>query len=369
MSLLVLERVAVDAGGRAILDVERLEVQSGELVAVVGPTGAGKSTLLRVVHLLERPARGTVRWHGEAVAWPAPLATRQRIAMAFQDPLLFAGTVADNVAYGLEVRGTRRAAAGARVAELLGLLGIAHLAGRRATTLSGGEAQRAALARALAAAPELLLLDEPLASLDAPVRERLRGELVAIVRGQRLTCVWVTHDQEEAFAVADRVVVLEAGRIAQCGTPEEVFFRPATPFVAGFVGTGNVLPGRIEASDGGLVTADLVGLRLQAVSELPVGARVLACIRPEEVTLGRDGGPDHLSARNRMTGTVTAVVMRGATTRVEVECGVRLQAMVTRRSAAELGLEAGVPVWLSVKATAVHLLVDAEGNGREGVEA
>ena len=276
--------------------------------------------------------------------------------MAFQDPLLFAGTVVENVAYALEVRGTQRAVARVRVGELLELLGIAPLAERRAATLSGGEAQRTSLARTLVADPELLLLDEPLASLDAPVRERLRGELVAIVRGQRLTCVWVTHDQEEAFAVADRVAVMEAGRIAQCGTPEEVFFRPATPFVAGFVGTGNVLPGRVERSDDGLVTVDLGGLRLEAVSDLPVGTSALACIRPEEITLGRDRGPDHHSARNRMNGTVTAVVTRGATMRVEVECGVRLQALVTRRSAGELGLDAGVAVWLTVKATAVHLI-------------
>ncbi|HNX49125.1 MAG TPA: ABC transporter ATP-binding protein [Thermoanaerobaculaceae bacterium] len=360
MSLLALERVAVEGGGRVILDVEHLKVQPGELLAVVGPTGAGKSTLLRVAHLLERPARGRVQWQGEPVVWPAPLETRRRIAMAFQDPLLFTGTVAENVGYGLEVRGANRAAVRARVVELLELLGVGHLAARRAATLSGGEARRASLARALAAGPELLLLDEPLASLDAPVRERLRGDLVAIVRGQRLTCVWVTHDQEEAFAVADRIVVLEAGRVAQSGTPEDVFFRPATPFVAGFVGAGNVLPGRVEGSDDGLVTVDLGGLRLEAVSKLQEGASVVVCIRPEEITLGRDGGPEHHSARNRMNGTVVAVVTRGATTRVEVECGVRLQALVTRRSAAELGLETGVPVWLSVKATAVHLIPGQE---------
>lgn len=361
MSLLALEGVAVEAGGRTILQVERLQVEAGQIVAVLGPTGAGKSTLLRVAHLLERPARGTVRWRGEAIGWPAPLGLRRRITMAFQDPLLFAGTVEENVGYGLLVRGVDSGERARRVAALLELFGIAGLAGRQAGALSGGEAQRVALARALAPEPELLLLDEPLASLDEPIRARLRGDLVAILRRREVSCLWVTHDQGEALAVADRAAVLEGGRVVQVGPPPEVFYRPATPFVAGFVGTGNTLPGRVAAVRDGLVGVDLGGVEIEAVARLGVGARVLACIRPEEVLVGRDGAPAHHSARNRLRGTVVAVVPEGATTRVTVDCGVRLEALVTRRSAEDLGLAPGVAVWLAVKATAVHLI--GEGNG------
>ncbi|MBP7798932.1 MAG: ABC transporter ATP-binding protein [Thermoanaerobaculaceae bacterium] len=359
MSLLALEGVAVEVGGRRILDLEWLEVEPGEIVAVLGPTGAGKSTLLRVAHLLERPLRGTVRWRGEAVGWPAPLELRRQIAMAFQDPLLFAGTVAENVGYGLEVRRVDGAERKRRVSALLELFGIASLAARRPASLSGGEAQRTALARALAPAPELLLLDEPLASLDEPIRQRLRSDLTTILRRHGVGCLWVTHDQAEALAVADRVAVLEGGRLAQVGRPSEVFYQPATPFVAGFVGTGNTLRGRVTAVREGIVSVDLGGVEVEAVADLPVGASVLACIRPEDVVLGRSGGATHHSARNRMTGKVLAVLPQGATTRVTVACGVRLEALVTRRSAEDLGLVSDLDVWLAVKATAVHLIAEA----------
>lgn len=356
MSLLAFEGVRVDAGGRTILDVDRLHIEAAEMLAVLGPTGAGKSTLLRVAHLLERPVAGVVRWRGDEVTWPAPLAVRRRIAMAFQDPLLFAGTVRDNVAFPLELRSVPRETRAARVGELLEMFGISALATRTAATLSGGEAQRVALARALAAQPELLLLDEPLASLDEPIRVRLRGELAAILRAQHVSCVWVTHDQGEALAVADRVAVLDRGRLCQVGAPAEVFYRPATPFVAGFVGTGNTLPGRVVAASEGVATVDVGGVRVEAVADAEPGAEVLACIRPEEVLIGRDGAAEHHSARNRLRGTVTAVVPQGATTMITVDCGVALRALVTRRSAEDLGLGPGVPVWLAVKATAVHLI-------------
>lgn len=365
MSLIEFEGVRVNAGGRTILDVDRMRVAPAELLAVLGPTGAGKSTLLRVAHLLERPLTGVVRWRGEDVAWPAPLDVRRCIAMSFQDPLLFTGTVRENVAFPLALRGASRDARAARVDELLAVFGISALAARSAATLSGGEAQRVALARALAAQPDLLLLDEPLASLDEPIRVRLRGELAAILRARQVSCVWVTHDQGEALAVADRVAVLDRGRLCQVGTPAEVFYRPATPFVAGFVGTGNTLPGRVVAASEGVATVDVGGIRVEAVADAELGTEVLACIRPEEVLVGRDGTAEHHSARNRLRGTVTAVVQQGATTLITVDCGVALRALVTRRSAEDLGLAPGVPVWLAVKATAVHLITPNAPNPQE----
>lgn len=284
--LLRLAGLQVRVEGRTLLDIPALEVMPGEILVVLGPTGAGKSTLLRVLSLLQRPDAGRIHWQGNPVSWPAPLELRRRITMAFQDPLLFSGTTLDNVLYGLHLRGTRGEAARVRARELMELLHIAPLAEQKASTLSGGEAQRTALARALAVRPELLLLDEPLASLDAPIRERLVKDLKAVLRELGLTCIFVTHHQREALALADRIAVLHRGRLEQVGLPQEVFRRPATPFVAAFVRTLNLWPGRVVAQEGGRATVDLGALSLRAHSDLPSGTPVLACLRPERAVLG-----------------------------------------------------------------------------------
>ncbi len=360
MSVLRLDGVRVRGASADRLLVPELEVREREILVVLGPTGAGKSTLLQVMHFLLRPEEGTLAWHGREVRFPAPLETRRRIVMAFQDPHLFSGTVAENVAYGLEVRGLRGDEVRRRVAEALEVFRGGSLASRRATTLSGGEARRVALARALVVEPELLLLDEPLASLDEPIREALLEELVRILRARGITCVLVTHDQTEALAVADRVAVLDRGRVVQTGAPEEIYYRPRNRFVAEFVRTGNVLPGRVVAGTGGLVTVEVGEVRFEAVSSLAEGSRVLLCLRPEEIVVAAAGETASTSARNRLSGKVLHVVAQGPVVVVTVACGCTLKALVTRPSAVGLGLVPGVEVSLSFKATAVHLLPDAE---------
>ena len=232
------------------------EVAQGEIVAVLGPSGCGKSTLLAIIAGLEAPDKGEVRWQGENLAGTPP--HRRGFGLMFQDFALFPHmNVADNVGFGLRItplfppiektdggmKGGKR-----RVAEMLDLVGLPGFERRDVNTLSGGEQQRVALARALAPRPRLLMLDEPLGSLDRNLRERLTGDLRLILRGMRQTAVYVTHDQEEAFAIADRVVVMQAGCVEQVGSPQEIYSRPASPFVAGFIGLTNLVDGIATAA-------------------------------------------------------------------------------------------------------------------------
>jgi tungstate transport system ATP-binding protein len=207
-----LEGVRVVYGAHPVVDVASLAVREGELLGVIGPNGSGKSTLLRILGLLEAPTAGVVRFRGQPVVPRDLLAARRQMASVFQDPLLIDATAFDNVALGLRFRGLPRRAVAARVGPWMDRLGIAHLAGRRARTLSGGEAQRTALARALVLQPALLLLDEPFSALDPPTREALMVELGGILRQDRITTVLVTHDRGETLALGDRAAVMLAGR-------------------------------------------------------------------------------------------------------------------------------------------------------------
>ena len=234
--LIELRDIVVRRGRRTVLDVPTLAVRRGEIMTVIGPNGAGKSTLAGTLALLERPAAGTVLLGGRPVDWGRGLlAARRRLAMVFQEPLLLDMTVAENVATGLRLRGIPRADRETRVAHWLERLGIAHLARRSARALSGGEAQRTSLARALVLEPELLVLDEPFAALDPPTREALAVDLVPVLRERRTTTVLVTHDRDEAFGIGDRVAVILAGRIAQLDVPEAVLRQPANEEIARFV--------------------------------------------------------------------------------------------------------------------------------------
>jgi tungstate transport system ATP-binding protein len=228
--------LSVRRDGRAILEVAALTIFRGETLSVIGPNGAGKSTLVAALALLERPATGELWFDGRWVDWRRDaLAVRRRLAMVFQEPLLFDTSVFENVAAGLRLRGVPSRELRARVTRWLERLGIVQLADRQARTLSGGEAKRTSLARALVLEPELLLLDEPFAALDAPTRESVLLDVVPLLRERAITTVLVTHDPAEAFALGDRVAVLLDGRIAQIDTPGELVHRPSSEAVAAFI--------------------------------------------------------------------------------------------------------------------------------------
>jgi len=352
-----LDGVRIAYGGRPAVDVEHLAVCAGELLAVIGPNGSGKSTLLRVLGLLESPTAGSVRFRGQPVPPRDLLTARRQMASVFQDPLLVDATVFDNVALGLRFRGLSRAEMAPRVARWLDRFGIGHLAARRARTLSGGEAQRTALARALVLQPILLLLDEPFAALDQPTRETLIAELGGILRHDRITAVLVTHDRGEAMALGDRVAAMMHGRILQLDEASRLFRAPISEAVARFVGMETIVDARVTSAGGGLLTLDVAGQKVEVVSGLArAGDLVRLCVRPEDVTLGVPGEVAPSSSRNQLTGTLTRLLPAGTLVRALVDCGFPLVALVTHRSVEEMALVEGMPVVASFKMSAPHVI-------------
>lgn len=293
--------------GTTVLHATDLHVPAGEILVLLGPSGCGKTTLLRLIAGLERPdGPDMLRFDGEDVSG-VPV-ERRNVGMVFQSYALFPNmTVAENVAYGLKVRGLSSTERKAEAARLLALVGLEEHADKRITAISGGQRQRCALARALAIKPRVLLLDEPLAALDAVLRERLRAEIGLLLREFGITAVYVTHDQAEAMAIGDRIAVMQAGRIAQIDRPEVIYHRPANDFVADFVGTMNRLIGPVR--DGRLI---LEGGPTRA--DLPVGGperEATLCFRPEAARL--------LEGEGALLARITATTFFGATQRLMAE--------------------------------------------------
>ena len=344
-------------GGADVLDVPALDVRRGEVLAIVGPNGSGKSTLLRVLGLLEAPTEGTVFFEGRAVHAKRALLERRRMASVFQQPLLARGTVAANVATGLRFRRVAKQDVDARVDRWLARFGIAALRDRPARSLSGGEAQRVALARALVLDPSVLLLDEPFAALDPTARGALIPELGAIIRADRVTTVFVTHDRAEAQALADRVAVLLAGQIRQLDETSRVFWAPASDEVARFVGVETIVEGRVRSVDAGVAVVDVSGRRVEVGASAIAGARVRVAIRPEDVTLLAAGEALPVSSmRNHLDGVIASVTPSTPHVRVVVDCGFPLVAALTPRSVSEMALRPGVTVTAVFKASAAHLI-------------
>ncbi len=345
-------------GGRPVVDVDRLRIETDEVVAVLGPNGAGKSTLLRLLLGLERPSAGEVRLNGRSLA-DGDEALRRRMVGVLQRPELFSGTVRFNLRFGLRARGVPRGTWADRCREVAAELGIGRLLDADVTRLSGGEAQRVALARALVLEPDALLLDEPTASLDVTVRRRFREELGTVMRERARSVLLITHDPSDAFDLADRVYVMEGGRFVQVGTPEDLTTTPATPFVAAFTGAELLLDGTVERiSDGTLDVSTGAATLVARCTEgrLQPGDRIHVRYRPEDVILTRTGEPD-TSARNRLRMTVRSVTPVGGMVRVRLEGPITLVALVTRGSADRLGITPGseIVALLKTAALAVYL--------------
>jgi len=342
-----------------VLEDISLDIRAQEIFTLIGPSGSGKTTLLRLIDLLDPPASGTILFDGQdtAVAETGRLSLRRRMAMVFQKPAVLNTTVAKNIAFGLKFRGIPPAEAASRVESALGLVGLPAFASRRAITLSGGEMQRVAIARAMVTRPELLILDEPTANLD-PVSSALIEDLILRIRQDFGTTVIIaTHDMIQGQRLADRIGVIMDGRLVQTGVAEDIFYRPAERNIARFVGT-DVIPGGIviENREGHAVIR-VREILFEALTNLEAGRHVLLFIRPEEVSLALAGGPgETTSVRNRFLGTVTRLVPSGPFIRVTVDCGILLAAIITRRSASELGLDMGSRVIAGVKASAIHIL-------------
>jgi tungstate transport system ATP-binding protein len=348
--------------GGFTLEVDSIEAPAGCTLALLGPSGSGKTTLLHLLGLLERPDAGRIVL-GDRVVEHGDREARLAMAAVFQRPYLFKGTVAANAAYGLAMRGVPRRRRRALVATALQRVGLEGLEERGAHQLSGGEAQRVSLARALVLEPKVLLLDEPLASLDALLKRRLAEEFSGIVRASDATVIWVTHDQDEALMVADRVAIVNQGRVVADGPADAIMGLPADDWTAAFLGVEPPQRGRVIASSDGLVSIEAAGVRVEAVGDAAPGADVTFSVRPEDIVLFESSAELPMtSARNRLRAIVVSCRSRGAANHVVLDAhGLRLAASVSRASSAELRIAQGAELLVVFKATAVRwrLLEDA----------
>jgi putative spermidine/putrescine transport system ATP-binding protein len=291
-----------------------LLVDRGEFISFLGPSGCGKTTTLRMIAGFDLPSEGTISLEGADITFRPP--NQRNVGMVFQSYALFPNmSVADNIGFGMKIKKQPADRIRKRVQELLELIQLPDKGGRFPYQLSGGQQQRVALARALAIEPRVLLLDEPLSALDAKIRDELRSEIRRIQQKLGITTIYVTHDQEEAMSLSDRVVVMSRGNMEQVGTPFEIYNYPRTLFVASFVGTLNQIQCTVADSVHGLVTYDGQALATGTTLTEAVGSPVTLMLRPEELRLGSEGG------ENRLAGVIESVNFLGSTIRVAVKVG------------------------------------------------
>ncbi len=330
MAYLEIERLDKRFGPVVAVSDFSLDVAQGEMVAFLGPSGCGKSTTLRMVAGLDVPDSGRIRLDGQDVTMTPP--HKRRTGMVFQDYALFPNmTVAENIQFGPMISGIPASQRAKRVGELAELTALGDALQRYPHQLSGGQRQRVALARALATEPRVLLLDEPLSALDAPIRASLRAEIRRIQQQIHIAAIYVTHDQEEALALADRVVIMQSGRICEIGTPEQIYNRPQSAFTAGFVGNNNILEGTVLSHEPPAIRCGAHVLRCARLDGVEKGAKVTVVIPAEHLQVAL-GETEHA---NRITGPVTLRTFHGPLTRIEVSVsGQRWMALLPSAAAA-----------------------------------
>ncbi len=332
-----------------------LTIDPGELFFLLGPSGCGKTTLLRCLAGFAQPDEGRILFGEEDVTALAP--HRRNTGMVFQSYALWPHlTVAENVAFGLEERDVPADDIRQRVGAALESVRMGPFAGRKPNELSGGQQQRVALARALVVRPRCLLLDEPLANLDAKLRLEMRGEIRRVCKEFQLTTVYVTHDQKEALSISDRMAVLDGGRILQTGTPQEIYRRPVCRTVAAFIGEADFIPGRVLAASGGRATVETAAGRFEGVLgdptlPPPAGAEVTLSIRPECWVLSREAQP-----QNCVQGTIGGAVYLGEIAQYDFRCS-GLTLKIFELNPRFLGAAAGGPLWAAVAPEDVVVLV------------
>ena len=342
MNFLEINNIQKSFGDHVVVHNFDFAAHAGEFISLLGPSGCGKTTVLRMVAGFERQTAGTVSLDGKDISQLPP--NQRNVGMVFQAYALFPNmTVAQNIAFGLKIAKRPAGEIARRVREMLDLIKLPALGDRYPFQLSGGQQQRVALARALAVKPKMLLLDEPLSALDAKIRVALREEIRSVQRELGITTLFVTHDQEEALSISDRIVVMSAGRVEQIGTPFEIYNRPRTRFVASFVGVLNLLEGRITDPASGRIEVD--GRELVVAGGFPNGqagdAATLA-LRPEAITIGAGG-----EGSNHLDGHIEDVGFQGSVVRIRVRCNDRMISLDSFNSRAAPPPERGSPVTLS----------------------
>ncbi|WP_131115908.1 ABC transporter ATP-binding protein [Lichenihabitans psoromatis] len=341
MKFLEIDGLRKSYGTNQVVKNFEISVERGEFVSFLGPSGCGKTTCLRMIAGFETPSHGTIKVAGKDITHLPP--NERDVGMVFQSYALFPNmTVAQNVAFGLKVAKKPAAEIKTRVGEMLDLIKLPQLADRYPYQLSGGQQQRVALARAIATKPQLLLLDEPLSALDAKIRVSLREEIRSLQRALGITTIFVTHDQEEALSMSDRIVVLSEGRVEQLGTPFDIYNHPKTRFVASFVGTLNVLSGRVIDASQARVSIDGQEVKLGQLVDGDAGAVCTLALRPEAIVIGRAEG-----GANNLTGQIEDVSFLGAVVRIRVRFGENWVVLDTFNSPASPPPERGATVTVS----------------------
>ena len=312
MSFLTLTHINKIFSDMPAVEDFNLTAEQGEFVSFLGPSGCGKTTTLRMIAGFELPTSGKITIADQDLTYVPP--NKRNVGMVFQSYALFPNmTVAENIGYGLKVSGKAKSEIAQRVEEMLALIHLDDFGSRYPNQLSGGQQQRVALARALAIRPQVLLLDEPLSALDAKIRVELRQEIRRIQQQLGITAIYVTHDQEEALSLSDRVVVMSQGRIEQAGTPAEIYTYPATEFVAKFVGQINLLPVDIVNPPEGLVKIGPQAVRTSRTVNYADGKTLQLAIRPEELN------PGHMEGSNNLTGKIDSITYLGSIVRIRVD--------------------------------------------------
>ncbi|MDG6250992.1 tungstate ABC transporter ATP-binding protein WtpC [Methanocalculus sp.] len=346
--MLQIQNISKDMG-EFFLDHASLEISKGEYIVIIGPTGAGKTILLETVAGIYEPDGGSIHLDGDDITHAPP--KDRNITMVYQDYMLFPHlTVRDNIAFGLKSKKVPSDEIHEAVQRYAEMLHIAHLLHRYPDTLSGGEQQRAAIARAMVMNPWALLLDEPLSALDAKTRENLRKELKDLHEITKTTIIHITHNFEEVFDLADRVAIMNEGKIVQVGVPDEIFRKPKNHFVAEFVGATNVFKGT-STSENGIASIKIGDIIVRAHSE--VVGDVYISVRPEEILIST--APLASPIRNAFPGKISEIRHCGAMIRLIVDIGVTFVVALTRQGFEEAELGIGDLVYIAFKATSVHL--------------
>jgi tungstate transport system ATP-binding protein len=355
-TLLEIRDLTVFRGGTCVLQIPSFTLQRNETLALIGPNGAGKSSFLLALAGLLPIKTGEILFRQKVIV-PGFASTeyRRKLAMVFQEPLLFDTTVAANVAVGLKLRHLGSREINDRVKASLDRFRITHLADRSARKLSGGEAQRTSLARAFATDPEIILLDEPFVALDPPTRQSLSDDFDRVLREAGAAAILTTHEQMDALRLADRMVVMQQGKIVQSGTPSSVSNQPVNEFVATFAGIENIFTGIVTAADNGLFSIAVAGKTIEIMGNGATQEEVTICVRPEHVVISLANPEATASTRNIFTCKVNKIVQPGLYTKVYLDCGFSLVASITNRSFENMELHPGSQVFASFKATAVHI--------------
>jgi molybdopterin-binding protein len=347
--MIAIKNLKVNLGDFFLQNIN-LDIKPGEYFIVLGPTGAGKTVLLEAIAGLYPVLEGEV-WIGDKEI--TDLSPEKRgIGIVYQDQALFPHlSVEKNIAFGLKMRKCPKNEAKAKIEAIGEVVGISHLLKRSPATLSGGEKQKVALARALVTEPKVLLLDEPLSALDPATREKMQGELREMHRKVVVTIIHVTHDFEEAIALGHRVAVLNDGCIAQMGTPEEFLRRPSSEFVARFALSRNIFSGRVIGMEDGCALIDIGGTKLRATTEAKGEMRL--SLRPEDILISKE--PLQSTARNCFLGVVSDITDRGSVIYITVTLPPDFVCIITRQAFDELKLRKGIEVWITFKASAIHV--------------